>query len=980
MRPHRFLPLVLVAFLFALASYFDHPFSGSDPVVNTGPAKQVGEDLRERPPKVPAEFFMRQRLGQNLQALDHEKVQRAKEAVLSLPRSSELDEPWTFEGPTNIGGRITAIAVHPDYPDTVYAGAALGGVLASYDGGEIFEPIFNEYQNLSIGAMAVDPNDHLKLWVGTGEANSSGDSYEGYGIFLTEDGGESWELKGLEASAHIGKIAIDPSDTDRIFVAAAGKLFGTNSERGVYRTTDGGDSWERVLFVNDSTGCIDVAVDPDRPDTVYAAMWERVRRPWERRAGGEASGIYRSTDGGDSWEELTDGLPDGDDIGRIGLAVAPSDPDRVYAFYCDHPGYFIDVYRSDDNGESWSAMNVPSWIGNNICSSFGWYFGQIRVAPDNENEVYILGVNMAKSFNGGSTWNYVFDDAHVDHHDLWINPNNPDDVISGHDGGVNRSTNGGSSSDRFTSLPVTQYYAISIDPHNPDHLYGGTQDNGTMRRTDDQVDNYDHIYGGDGFYTWVNWSHSNVVTACYQWGGLGISYNGGNYFNGVGAFSNDRTNWMTPYIFDPHNPDVMWLGTNRVWRGDTFDDDNWDPVSADLTGGPGPTGYTYGTITTIDVSPADSNVIWVGTDDARVWLSQDRGDTWDRVGTDDLPELWVTRVVPHPDSASVVYVTFSGYEEGDLTPHIRRSDDYGDSWSNPVNDIPPGTPVNDLIIDPQRTSDLYAGTDWGVLVSTNHGAEWSQLGTGLPSSAVFDLDFHPESRELVAGTHGRSMWSYQLEDQSGDPPTSFALLMPEDSVAIAPDTLGTLTFTWQESFDPDPGANVRYHFFLTMAFNSFSFELDSTGLTDTTFRVDLLDELPVETWSDTLAGVWLIEAISQGDTTVCDTPFVFFLLPNMTSVEEETSANPTTFAVEKAWPNPFNDAVQIRVALPESSTLQVRVYDIAGREVADLSPGAMRAGRHDLTWKPHGLSSGVYFMQVRTASGNVAVQKVGYVK
>ncbi|MFH1011280.1 MAG: glycosyl hydrolase [bacterium] len=683
--------------------------------------------------KKPNDWFMLQRIWPG-NTLNRSAVEEARLQALRLRRAQHrLDDVWTFAGPSNVGGRVTALAVHPSAPNIIYAGAAVGGVFKSTDGGLNFNPVFDQDYALSTGALAMDPLNPLRIWLGTGEANSSGDSYGGRGVYLTEDGGNTWQYKGLEAVVHIGKIAVDPTNSDRVYVAAAGELFGTNLERGLYRTTDLGSTWERVLFLTDSTACIDVALDPLHPDTVYAVMWERIRRPYQRQVGGESSGIWRSYDGGDTWTELIAGLPHGANVGRGGIAVSPANPNRLYAVFADHPGYLLGNYRSNDGGNSWQEV---AYIDYSLYSSFGWYFGQIHADPVNPDVVYVQGVSMFRSGNGGQSWSEVFRNAHVDHHALWINPNNPAHLITGHDAGVNVSYNTGSNSTRFVSLPITQFYAITADPTLPYRLYGGTQDNSTPRTLGGAVDDWDVIFYGDGFYCIIDPRNSNTIYAEAQYGYLGKSTDGGyDWYFIASDFYDDRTNWMTPFVIDPCNPDALYLGTYRVWRTSNGGM-NWTPISDDLTDGPGPANLVYGTVTTLALSPANSQVLYVGTDDAHVWVTTNQGVSWTEI-SEGLPHRWVTRVAPHPDSASVVYVSFSGYKEMDYLPHLFRSSDYGATWTD-IGAGLPEEPINDVIVDPDNPASLYVGTDFGVFCTSDYGQTWEALGEGLPTSSTFD--------------------------------------------------------------------------------------------------------------------------------------------------------------------------------------------------------------------------------------------------
>ncbi|MBI5058678.1 glycosyl hydrolase [candidate division KSB1 bacterium] len=742
--------------------------------VNGGESEAEEEQRRML---APSDWFLQQRTWPRGE-LNRPAIEQARAQALGLQRRGvrTLDDSWTFAGPTNVGGRVTALAVHPSAPDTVYAGAAIGGVLKSTNGGLNWTTVFEEDFALSIGALAVDPQHATWVWVGTGEANASGDSYGGNGVYLSQDGGRTWQHKGLEATRHIGKLAVDPANSNRVFVAAAGENVGTNPERGVYRTTDGGTSWERVLYLTDSTACIDVAVNPVHADTVYAVMWERVRRPWNRQAGGLTSGIWRSTNGGDTWSELITGLPHTTTVGRGGIAVSPVNPQRLYAVYANDPGSILGTYRSDNAGNSWTTVANPS---GSFYSTFGWYFGQVWAHPTNQNTVFVQGVQMFRSTNSGSSWTTRFGDAHVDHHALWINPANANTMIDGHDGGINVSTNGGTSSTMSVDLPITQFYAITSDPQLPQRLYGGTQDNSTPRTLTGAVNDWDVLYGGDGFYCLVDPRDSDVIYAESQYGGLSKSLDGGLSWDYLGSdFDLDRINWNMPVVMSAQDPDVLYVGTYRVWKS-VNGGLTWTAISGDLTGGPGPGGLVFGTVTTISASPADAQVVYAGTDDARVWVTTNGGGAWTNISAG-LPQLWCTRVAAHPDSGGVVYVTFSGYKYEDYLPHVLRSGDYGGTWADVGAGLPEG-PVNDVIVDPDFPNYVYVATDFGIYYTPNWGAEWLPVGTGLPTSSVYDLELTTGTpRYLVAGTHGRSMWRHPVPSSAPAAPTE--LVMSDDGM------------------------------------------------------------------------------------------------------------------------------------------------------------------------------------------------------
>lgn len=720
-----------------------------------------GASFGKRAGQIPNDWFYAQR------AYPYEQIpaaayRRAREQARALrdargePASGKnLNNEWSLVGPSNIGGRITAIGSHESTPQLVYIGAADGGVWKSTDSGVSWSPIFDGVGSQSIGALTVAPYNADVIVVGTGEANASGDSYDGDGVYRSNDGGESWFPLGLEQTRRIGRIALDPIDISRMYVAAAGPLFTKDGNRGIYRTTNLGNTWERTLFVSDSTSAIDVVVEPGNPANVYAAMWERLRRPYDRSVGGVTSGIYKSTDYGATWSLLTNGLPSGSNVGRIGLSASVSSPGTLVAIYADDPGFFLGLYKSTNGGASWNQMNDGALSG--LYSSFGWYFGNVRIDPTDVNRIFCLGVPLYRTTNGGNSWSSVGGSVHVDHHALWIDPLDNTRVYNGNDGGAFRSQNGGSAWTESFNLPITQFYAIAVDFQNPtNRRYGGTQDNGTMRTTTGSLDDWDVIYGGDGFYCLIDPTNSNVIYAEYQYGGLGKSTNDGGSFSGAtsGINSGDRRNWSTPVQMDPNNPQVLYYGTYRVYRS-ANGASSWSAISGDLTNGPSPGGLTYGTITTIAVAESDPSTIYAGTDDGNVSVTTNLGGSWTNV-SGSLPERWVTRVAVDPNNDAIGYVTFSGYREDEFMPHVFRTTNHGASWTDISGNLPEA-PVNEIVIDPASTSTLIVGTDVGVYISYDLGANWTPLGYGLPDAVMSDLVFDPTNRTLYGGTHGRSI-------------------------------------------------------------------------------------------------------------------------------------------------------------------------------------------------------------------------------
>ncbi len=687
-----------------------------------------------------------------------------------------------FAGPTNIGGRIIDIEFNPQDGNIVYAGAATGGVFKSTDAGVTWFPIFDEQAILTIGDIGIDPQNPDVIYVGTGEANGGHNNFAGGGIYKSTDGGVSWTFLGLEKTVSIGRIVVDPFNPQRVFVAAVGSYFGPNPERGVYRSTDGGQTWEQKLFVSDSTGAIDIILDPLN-SRLMAAMWERVRPPeFGTHLFGPTSGIYRSNDGGDTWALLGpgSGLPDSNNrnIGRIGLTIHKANPNIVYALYNDGSNY-VGFFKTTDFGNTWTNADPNGQIASGFFG-FSWYFGQTRVHPTNPDILFVLDGLLMKSTSGGTSWfNSTSGSVHVDQHALAFHPTNPDYLILGNDGGMNISTNGGVSWSKVADLPVTQFYEIGLDSNNPERLYGGTQDNGTLRTLTGATDDWGRILGGDGFYVIVNHSNPNIIYAESQFGNLSKSTNGGSSFSGATNGITGKTNWSTPVVMDPDSGNVLYYGSDRVWRT-TNNATTWTAISPVLhTVTPG---SRLGTVTTIGVSPANRNIIWAGTDDSNVWVSNDFGANWTNV-SDSLPNRWVTRVIPDPLEANTVYVTFNGLRWKEAEPKVFRTTDLGQTWENITGNLP-DAPVNACAVYATANERLlFVGSDLGAYYSNDDGQNWQYLSSDLPMVSVYDLKIHETGNYLAIGTHARSMYTLDLAQITGienDRPTpaikSFELL------------------------------------------------------------------------------------------------------------------------------------------------------------------------------------------------------------
>ena len=717
--------------------------------------------------EIPNDWMFRQRAYPSgkidktayLQALSFRKAALAKPSI-----QTRNDNDWQLAGPTNIGGRITDLEMLSDNLKTIFAATASGGIFRSDDLGVNWSPIFDETGVLSIGDMAFAPSNERIIYVGTGEANAGGNSlaYDGLGVYKSTDQGANWQHLGLEDAGSIGKVLVAPDNPDLVYVAAMGTLFANNTDRGVYRSKDGGNTWEQVLYISSKTGAIDLAIHPEDNDIIYAAMWERVRRPDNRAYGGSTSGIYRSTDGGDNWDELTNGLPaTANQKGRIGIAISKSSPNILYANYArGDNGQLEGVYRTEDGGNTWGRINSEE-----ITSvPFMWWFGKIFINPNDPDNVILTSLQMFESVNGGANWRFVGPEMHVDQHAVFIHPQNVNFRVFGNDGGVylqNLDEVSVNSVRHLINTPITQFYTCAIDFQNPERLFGGTQDNGTLRTVTGAVDNWDKIFGGDGFSVLIDPTDSDIVYAQSQFGNLGRSLDGGNTFKFIksGFPASSRFNWSMPTVFEPGDPSTLYIGSERVLRTENRGD-QWTVISPDLTKGSGEGNLQFGTLTSISVSSVNTNIIYTGADDGSVHVSKDRGFNWINVDNR-IPDRWITSVHASPLDESTAYLTLSGYRFGKQEGHVYKTKDFGESWTDISGNLP-DIPVNDIIQNP-TTGLLYLATDIGVFQAGEDGANWALLGNALPNVVVSDLKLHVPTQMLVVATYGRSLYKINLE-------------------------------------------------------------------------------------------------------------------------------------------------------------------------------------------------------------------------
>lgn len=701
---------------------------------------------------------------------------------------------WRADGPVKTGARVEAIAIPPGNTGTIYAGVGTGNLWKTVNNGITWRPIFDHESAFAIGDVAVARSNPNVVWVGTGEAQPrfAGYAYPGTGVFKSTDAGESWTPMGLAETQHIGKVLIHPTDPDIVYVAAMGHQWTANAERGVFRTRDGGAHWQKVLFLDDSTGVIDLAMDPADPRTLYAWGWQIEQ--------GRHGGLFKSTDGGDHWRHITAGLPGGL-LGRANIGVAPGDPRVVYIFLDNRgpatvknrPYVGGEVYRSDDRGEHWRRANTEDLY--DVFGVFGWKFADVHVDPRNADHVYILGNRGFQSFDGGATWRRLGDRIlrvhdtdgralHLDQHELVIDPANPDRLLLGNDGGLFMSYDGGESWLHLNDIPVSQMYFVATDDHTPYRIFAGTQDDaavyGPSNASLDDAEPavwrsvyLDRWTGGDSFVTLPDPTDDHIVYYEHQNGDMRrMDITGTSVLTG-GPSAVDiapraprgapriRFSWYTPFFISPFDARTLYAGGNQVLKS-TDRGDHWRVISPDLGDSPGGDRdlVTTGAFTTLAESPLVRGMIAGGTEGGRLWLTSDDGGTWRRIDGG-LPRHWTSRVTLSSHDAGTIYASFTGFREDDARPYVFASTDTGRTWHSIAGNLPMEA-VNVITEDPDDADVLYAGTDLGVYASRDRGGHWESLSATLPSTPIMDLTVQRRAHDLVAASYGRGAWILDL--------------------------------------------------------------------------------------------------------------------------------------------------------------------------------------------------------------------------
>jgi photosystem II stability/assembly factor-like uncharacterized protein len=689
-------------------------------------------------------------------------------------------------GPAVMGGRIDDFGVVESNPNIVYVGTASGGVWKTTNNGTTWEPVFDKEGVSTIGDIAIAPSDPAVVWVGSGEPNNRQSSSWGDGIYKSLDAGKTWQRMGLAATHHIGRIVIHPKNPDIVYAAALGHLWGPNPERGVYKTTDGGKTWAQVLKINDDTGVSDIAMDPESPDTLYAAAYERRRTPFGFNGGGPDGAIYKTVDGGATWKKLTKGLPyeNGGDVGRIGLDIYRKNPNIVYAIVQHEKG---GTYRSEDKGETWKKMGDTNPRPS--------YYSQIRIDPNNDLRIWELGAQMYFSEDGGKTFTTQrIHGIHGDFHAMWIDPEDSNHMITGCDGGIHWSYDNGRTWDFINTIAIGQYYEVGLDNEKPYQICGGLQDNGSwcgpsMSLTRDGIANEDWTLmpGGDGFYAEIDNVEPWIVYTESQDGHISRrdAHTGQQRSVMPEAKAGDphyRFQWNSPMAVSVHDHKTIYYGGNYLFKS-TDRGDSWTRLGGDLTTGvdrnklqifgKAPDKNTlsrndgvqdYPTITTLSESPLTPNVLWVGTDDGNVQVTRDGGKTWKNVASraPGVPKgTYVSRVLASKYGEGTAYVTFDGHRSDDYNVYIFSTTDYGENWKAIRNGIPDSAGTVHVVREhPRNQNLLFAGTEFGLWVSWDRGVNWTALKNNLPTVPVDDIEIQAEQNDLVLATHGRSIWIF----------------------------------------------------------------------------------------------------------------------------------------------------------------------------------------------------------------------------
>ncbi|MBI9069379.1 MAG: T9SS type A sorting domain-containing protein [Salinivirgaceae bacterium] len=691
------------------------------------------------------------------------EMQLASKQISKSFKSTGNNPTWITQGPYNTGGRINTIAVNPNDNNIIYVGTVCGGIFKTIDGGENWFPTFDENAYLSIAHIVIDPHNSNTIYVGTGDPNVSGYPFIGNGIYRSTDAGSTWEHLGLDNVGVVAKIAVNTKNPSIIYAATMGIPFERDQNRGLYKSTDNGQSWENILYLSDDAGIIDLVMLPNRPDTIFVAGWNRIRNYFESEISGSQCKIYRTFDGGTNWETLSTDLPS-EDMSRIGLYLSEQDEPAIIAQFIEPNDFETEgIYKSSDFGESWDKLSANG-IQDGILGGFGWYFGKIRVNPDNKNQLFILGVDLYRSDDGGQNFSittppwYEYS-VHADKHDLVFVDSST--IILATDSGLYKSTDGGHNWVDFDNIPNTQFYRVTVDPHNIGYYAGGAQDNGTNYGSLADSNNWEHRFGGDGFQPLFDPNDANLMYCETQNGGLYYGYKQSDYYDFYnftsGIESSDRRSWDMPISMSAINSKLLYTGTYRIYQNTNAPAAEWQAISDDLTDG---TDNKYHIISALDPSPINEGWLMAGTSDSKVHIFNN--NTWTDISSG-LPNRYVTCVRMSANNENNLFVSHSGYKANEFIPHIHFSNDLGQNWSDISSNLPQ-LAINSIhVLKGYGDSVIFVASDGGIYHTLNQGETWDRTGDGMPIFPVYDLAYDDTNHTLVAGTFSRSMMTLALE-------------------------------------------------------------------------------------------------------------------------------------------------------------------------------------------------------------------------
>lgn len=689
-----------------------------------------------------------------------------KARAFSKNISNRTNGSWVVQGPGNIGARANTIAVDPKNPSNMFIGFSDGGLFRTKNSGKDWDAIFDNQLSLSIGDVIIDPFDSKTIYVGTGDPNVSGFPFVGNGIFKSTDGGDTWIASGLEQTRIISQLRVSTQNRNILYAGTMGLPFEKNNHRGLYKSTDAGLSWKQILFINDSTGISDVVIHPQNDRIIYAAGWNRIRNNKISVVSGPDTKIYKSVDGGDTWKILTRGLPQGESS-RIGIDICISDPNVLYASFTHPTSYnLLGIFKSIDGGESWNLLPLGEAVGlpPSVYAGFGWYFGKIRVNPTNPDDVFLLGVDLHRTKNGGISWSTATPtwstfEVHADKHDLIFAGNK---IYLTTDGGAYASDLENLKWLDLENIPATQFYRVAYNPTKPEIYYGGAQDNGTSGGNFTYINDWPRIAGGDGFQPVFHPSNSSIFYTETQNGGLSVTINGGLSFKSAttGITGSDPRNWDMPFMMSHHNPDVLYTGTNKIYVNESGANVKWKPISPDITNPE--SDFLRHNISSVHESPLNPDYLLAGTSDGLIWLSKNRGVNWENISLT-LPIKYVSSVVFSPNEENTIYVSYTGYKDNNNTPYIYRSQNIGQTWQ-PIQGNMPLVAINNILILPASGTDrhIVVATDAGVYYTDNKGSDWKRMGNNLPIVTVYDIDYNVKKNQIIAGTFGRSIHTFDL--------------------------------------------------------------------------------------------------------------------------------------------------------------------------------------------------------------------------